>query len=128
MNDRPDDPLVWRGASAPTLAQFEVMAIEAFRRLPDKFRARCADLVIKIDDFHQTFCADLPADVAATMAVSQRPLSLAALTENATAAAATRARTTSRAPAGLAHGFIVATCPARTAVRRVPRDVPVHRV
>ena len=51
MNDRPDDPLAWRGASAPTLVQFEVMAIEAFRRLPDKFRALCADLVIKIDDF-----------------------------------------------------------------------------
>jgi pimeloyl-ACP methyl ester carboxylesterase len=44
------------------------------------------DLFIKIADFHQTFCADLPADLAATMAVSQRPLSLAALTENATAA------------------------------------------
>ena len=46
-----DDPLAWRGTSAPTLAQFEVMAIEAFRRLPDTFRALCADLVIKIDDF-----------------------------------------------------------------------------
>jgi predicted Zn-dependent protease with MMP-like domain len=49
--DGTDDPLVWRGASAPTLAQFEVMAIEAFRRLPATFRALCADLVIKIDDF-----------------------------------------------------------------------------
>ena len=44
------------------------------------------DLFIKIPDFHQTFCADLPAEVAATMAVSQRPLSVAALTEKATAA------------------------------------------
>jgi pimeloyl-ACP methyl ester carboxylesterase len=44
------------------------------------------DLFIRIADFHQTFCADLPDDLAATMAVSQRPLSLAALTENATAA------------------------------------------
>ena len=25
-----NDPLDWRGASAPTLAQFEVLAIEAF--------------------------------------------------------------------------------------------------
>ena len=49
MNE--NDPLAWRGASAPTLAQFEMMAIEAFRRLPDKFRLLCADLVIKIDDF-----------------------------------------------------------------------------
>jgi pimeloyl-ACP methyl ester carboxylesterase len=44
------------------------------------------DLFIKIADFHQTFCADLPENLAAAMAVSQRPLSLAALTENATAA------------------------------------------
>ena len=46
-----DDPLGWRGASAPTLEQFEVLAIEAFRRLPDNFRTLCSDLVIKIDDF-----------------------------------------------------------------------------
>jgi predicted Zn-dependent protease with MMP-like domain len=46
-----NDPLGWRGTSAPSLAQFEVLAIEAFRRLPDQFRALCADLVIKIDDF-----------------------------------------------------------------------------
>ena len=44
------------------------------------------DLFIKIPDFHQTFCADLPAEVAAPMAVSQRPLSAAALTEKATVA------------------------------------------
>jgi len=46
-----NDPLGWRSASAPSLAEFEVLAIEAFRRLPKKFRALCADLVIKIDDF-----------------------------------------------------------------------------
>jgi len=46
-----DDPLGWRSASAPSLAEFEMLAIEAFRRLPEKFRALCADLVIKIDDF-----------------------------------------------------------------------------
>lgn len=50
MNDT-NDPLAWRGTSAPSLEQFEVLAIEAFRRLPEKFRALCADLVIKIDDF-----------------------------------------------------------------------------
>jgi pimeloyl-ACP methyl ester carboxylesterase len=44
------------------------------------------DLFIKIADFHQEFGADLPDDVANVMAVSQRPLSLAALTEKATAA------------------------------------------
>ena len=49
--DDPDDPLGWRGTAAPSLAEFEVLAIEAFRRLPENFRALCADLVIKIDDF-----------------------------------------------------------------------------
>jgi pimeloyl-ACP methyl ester carboxylesterase len=44
------------------------------------------DLFIKIEDFHKTFCADLPEDLAAVMAVSQRPLSAAALTEPATVA------------------------------------------
>jgi pimeloyl-ACP methyl ester carboxylesterase len=47
---------------------------------------RGPDLFIKIADFHRTFCADLPSDVAAPMAVSQRPLSAAALTEKATVA------------------------------------------
>ena len=44
------------------------------------------DLFIKISEFHRTYCADLPAEVAAPMAVSQRPLSAAALTETATIA------------------------------------------
>ena len=44
------------------------------------------DLFIKISEFHRTFCADLPEELAATMAVSQRPLSAAAFTETATAA------------------------------------------
>ena len=52
MNDRPDNsPLAWRPRRAPSLEEFEVMAVEAFRRLPDKFRALCADLVIQVDDF-----------------------------------------------------------------------------
>jgi predicted Zn-dependent protease with MMP-like domain len=46
-----NDPLGWRSASAPSLAEFKALAIEAFRRLPENFRAMCADLVIKIDDF-----------------------------------------------------------------------------
>ena len=53
MNDRSDDnsSLRWRPLKAPSLAEFEVMAIEAFRKLPDNFRALCTDLVIRIDDF-----------------------------------------------------------------------------
>src|SRR5690349_6240859 len=41
----------WRPLKAPSLAEFEVMAIEAFRRLPETFRALCADLIIRIEDF-----------------------------------------------------------------------------
>ena len=44
-------PPLWRPLKAPSLAEFEVMAIEAFRRLPDNFRALCSDLVIRIEDF-----------------------------------------------------------------------------
>jgi pimeloyl-ACP methyl ester carboxylesterase len=44
------------------------------------------DIYIKKADFHETFCADVPADTAEVMYVTQRPLALAALTENATAA------------------------------------------
>jgi pimeloyl-ACP methyl ester carboxylesterase len=44
------------------------------------------DLYIRKDSFRETFCADVPADVADVMFATQRPLSLAALTENATAA------------------------------------------
>ncbi len=44
------------------------------------------DLFINIAQFHQTFCADLPAGLAGAMAVSQRPLSAAAITEKATVA------------------------------------------
>jgi pimeloyl-ACP methyl ester carboxylesterase len=42
------------------------------------------DLFIKIDEFHETFCADLSDDIAGPMAVSQRPLAAAAFTEAAT--------------------------------------------
>jgi len=44
------------------------------------------DFFIRIADFHETFCADLSDDLAAAMAVSQRPLSAAAFTDSATAA------------------------------------------
>src|ERR1700684_4680304 len=43
------------------------------------------DLFIKIEDFHEAFCADLSEDVAGPMAVSQRPLAAAAFTEAASA-------------------------------------------
>jgi predicted Zn-dependent protease with MMP-like domain len=51
MTSPPDNPPVWPNSKAPSLEEFEVFAVEAFRRLPKEFRALCADLVIKIDDF-----------------------------------------------------------------------------
>ena len=45
------DPLEWGGVRAPSLDEIEVIAIEAFRRLPTKFRALCEDLVIRVEDF-----------------------------------------------------------------------------
>jgi pimeloyl-ACP methyl ester carboxylesterase len=44
-----------------------------------------ADLFIQMEQFHEVFCADLCADVAAPTAVSQRPLASAAFTEPASA-------------------------------------------
>ena len=45
------DPLAWRAVKAPSLIELEVLAETAFRRLPQKFRALCEGLVIRVDDF-----------------------------------------------------------------------------
>ncbi len=45
------NPLAWRPVKAPSLAEFEAMAIEALRRLPDEFRALCEGVVVRVDDF-----------------------------------------------------------------------------
>jgi len=45
------DPLAWRAAKAPSLEELEVLASEAFARLPQKFRALCDGLVIRVEDF-----------------------------------------------------------------------------
>jgi pimeloyl-ACP methyl ester carboxylesterase len=47
---------------------------------------RGPDLYIGREKFRETYCADVPVDIAEAMFATQRPLSLAALTENATAA------------------------------------------
>jgi predicted Zn-dependent protease with MMP-like domain len=47
----PADPLAWRTVTAPSLGDLEAMAIMAFRRLPEHFRALCQGLVIQVDDF-----------------------------------------------------------------------------
>jgi predicted Zn-dependent protease with MMP-like domain len=43
-------PLAWHGISAPSLAEIEVLAEQAFRRLPAHFRARCEGLVFHVED------------------------------------------------------------------------------
>ena len=45
------DPLSWRPLKAPSLIEFEVIATEAFRRLPAHFRAKCNGVVIQVDDY-----------------------------------------------------------------------------
>ncbi|HEY7245034.1 MAG TPA: metallopeptidase family protein [Xanthobacteraceae bacterium] len=45
------DPLAWRSIAAPTLDAIELIADAAFRRLPQKFRALCEGLVIRVEDF-----------------------------------------------------------------------------
>ena len=45
------DPLSWRPLKAPSLAEFEAIATEAFRRLPARFRAKCDDVVIRVEDY-----------------------------------------------------------------------------
>lgn len=47
----PDDSTAWAAASAPSLALMEVMAEEAYGRLPESFRALCGNLVIRVEDF-----------------------------------------------------------------------------
>ncbi len=45
------DPLAWRRVKAPSLVELEVLAETAFRRLPEKFRALCEGIVIRVEDF-----------------------------------------------------------------------------
>jgi predicted Zn-dependent protease with MMP-like domain len=44
-------PMDWDNARAPSLADFERIADEAFARLPEGFRARCEGLIIRVEDF-----------------------------------------------------------------------------
>jgi predicted Zn-dependent protease with MMP-like domain len=39
------------GLSAPTLSDIEELAAEAFRGLPDDFRALCGEMIISVTDF-----------------------------------------------------------------------------
>jgi predicted Zn-dependent protease with MMP-like domain len=43
--------LNWQDATAPSLLEFEALADAAYQRLPDRFRALCKGLVIRVADF-----------------------------------------------------------------------------
>ena len=78
------------GESCATLQQPFPPSLLASTSYPTSYDAPGAphgpDLYINKKQFRETFCADVPVDVAEVMFATQRPLSLAALTENATAA------------------------------------------
>ena len=41
----------WSGLQAPSLAEMECLAEDAFARLPDSFRRLCEGVVIRVEDF-----------------------------------------------------------------------------
>jgi predicted Zn-dependent protease with MMP-like domain len=45
------DPLSWRPVKALSLEEMEVIAADAYRRLPETFRALCEGVIIRVDDF-----------------------------------------------------------------------------
>lgn len=44
-------PTDWKSATAPSLADFEVIAASAWERIQPEFRDVCGDLVIRVEDF-----------------------------------------------------------------------------
>jgi predicted Zn-dependent protease with MMP-like domain len=46
-----DDPMAWRPLKAPSLEEFEVIATEAFRQLPARFRGKCEGVVVHVEDY-----------------------------------------------------------------------------
>jgi predicted Zn-dependent protease with MMP-like domain len=45
------DPLAWRPVKALSLDEMEVIAADAYRRLPQTFRTLCEGVIIRVDDF-----------------------------------------------------------------------------
>ena len=41
----------WQTATAPSLADFEALASDAWSRLPSEFRSLCRDVVFRVEDF-----------------------------------------------------------------------------
>src|SRR5271165_4054342 len=42
---------MWSTLKAPSLAEMEAMAHEIFGRLPERFRALCDGVIVRVDDF-----------------------------------------------------------------------------
>jgi len=51
MSEKSPGALDWSILSAPSLAELEAIATDAFKRLPRNFRALCDGLIIHVDDF-----------------------------------------------------------------------------
>jgi len=51
MKGKFDSPQAWRAVAAPSLADIEVLAADAYDRLPKHFRSLCEGLVIRVEDF-----------------------------------------------------------------------------
>ena len=51
MNGQFDNPLAWKGLPAPSLAELEALAVDAYARLPEEFRRLCENLVIQVTEF-----------------------------------------------------------------------------
>jgi predicted Zn-dependent protease with MMP-like domain len=49
--EQPADPMAWHAQKAPSLEALEVLAQDAYRRLPEHFRKLCEGLVIQVDDY-----------------------------------------------------------------------------
>jgi predicted Zn-dependent protease with MMP-like domain len=41
----------WQGATAPSLADIEALAADAWDRLPAEFRSLCRDIVFRVEDY-----------------------------------------------------------------------------
>lgn len=51
MSEEADRATDWRGLHAPSLAQIEDLAHEAFDALPETFRKLCEGVIIRVEDF-----------------------------------------------------------------------------
>jgi predicted Zn-dependent protease with MMP-like domain len=51
MKGKFDGLQAWRGVAAPSLADIEALATEAYGRLPERFRGLCESLIIRVEDF-----------------------------------------------------------------------------